>query len=239
MSNLAFDFWMATATIDKNSYVKLSKNEKNRFRPEAMLSGALGIKAGKKGMAAMEGVKFSNMHITTEAPYLSIEKIGYSGSLKLGGFPLSVNDLEFTTTNGEAKLGFNAKLSLMGDKSPIAADTYINVTGTTSSSVWRYKTVEVSNINLDVSIAEVFHLQGILSILDDDPVYGNGFAGKIDLNVIEALKVKKDLLRAIPADKANKFLGRIDLTDTQMDKKVNAIIDFFEKENNFNKLIKK
>ncbi|MDR1895260.1 MAG: hypothetical protein LBR10_00525, partial [Prevotellaceae bacterium] len=187
VNSLSFDLWAATATIYSNSYITLNV-ENGRFRPEAMLNGSLNINAGKnsasgKGVAVLKGVEFSKLHITTESPYISVQSIGYNGSVKLGGFPLSVDNIKFTASGGEAKLGFSAKLSLIGDKSPIAAETRINIIGTTSSSIWKYKTVEVSDIALDAEIAEVFKLQGALSILDNDPVYGNGFAGAIKLTL--------------------------------------------------------
>jgi hypothetical protein len=187
VNSLAFDLWAATAEIYSNSYITFEVVN-NRFRPEAVLNGSLSINAGKnrnadKSIAVMKGIQFSNLHLTTEAPYISVERLGYSGSVKLGGFPLSVSNISFMAANGTARLGFNAKLSFISDKNPITAETGINIIGTTASPVWTYRTVEVSDIILDADIAEVFHLYGRLSIIEDDPVYGNGFAGKVDLSV--------------------------------------------------------
>jgi hypothetical protein len=192
VNDLAFDLWAAQAEIYSNSYIKLEVEGK-QFRPEAMLNGALNINAGKnsnadKKIAVMKGIKFTKLHLTTKAPYISVENFGYNGSIKLGGFPLSINNIEFTAANGKAKLGFKTVISLFGEKNPITAETSVNIIGITSGQAWKYETVEVSDIGLDATIA-ILKLKGSLTIMDNDPVYGSGFAGNIQLTLNAVLEL--------------------------------------------------
>lgn len=61
--------------------------------------------------------------------------------------------------------------------------------------------------------------------------------------VLEYLSSKegREALKKISAEKANKMLGRNDLKDltqTQKDKMINALIEYFENKNNFNNIFK-
>jgi hypothetical protein len=192
VNSLAFDIWAAQAEIYSNSYIKLAVEDK-QFRPEAMLNGTLNINAGKsadanKKIAVMKGIKFTELHLTTKAPYISVKSLGYNGSIKLAGFPLSISDIGLTTDNGRAKLGFKTVISLFGEKNPVAAETSVKVVGITSGSTWKYETVEVSDIGLDATIA-ILRLKGSLTIMNNDPVYGNGFGGYIQLTMNTVLEL--------------------------------------------------
>ncbi|MDR1182540.1 MAG: hypothetical protein LBL13_11235, partial [Bacteroidales bacterium] len=135
--DIAFDVWSARAEILANSYVKMEVID-GRFRPEALLNGSLSISAkqneGGKSIAELESVKFTGLHLQTVAPYIEVQSMGYSGEMKLKNFPLSISKIELTAAGDEAKLAFDAKLSLVGDKVPITADTRLELVGAISES---------------------------------------------------------------------------------------------------------
>jgi hypothetical protein len=192
--SFAFDFWKATVEIQKNSYVELKVID-GKFRPEATLHGSMSIRAGKdanstKALAELKGVKFTGLHLQTVSPYFSVQSLGYSGELKLGSFPLSVSDIELKASGGEAKLGFNAKLMLAGDKTPINADTRLEIVGAMADNQWKYKGVNVSEIALNAKIASAFELAGKLQIMNGDKTYGDGFAGEIKLHVTKGVDLE-------------------------------------------------
>ena len=202
---MKFSIWAAKAELLPNSYVEL-KVKDGRFRPEAVLSGSMSIKAGlksdtEKSIAELSGIKFQRMHLKTESPYFMVDYLGYDGTSGLKGFPLSVSRIALQTRDREAALGFDAKLSLGDMPFSIAADTRLEVIGSMKQEKglqsWRYNRLDVSAIKLDASFADVFNISGGLVLMNDDPVYGDGFAGDIELEFKEILKGAGFKMRAI------------------------------------------
>ena len=197
VDSLSFDFLGATAQLDPNSYV-LFKVENKRFKPEAMLHGRMGIavklkQEDEKEITQLKGVEFRSLHLKTEKPYLSVEYFGYKGEVKLMNFPLSVSDIALTANNTRVSLGFNAQLTL-GDV--FTGKTRLEIVGNMSDGElhrWKYDHVDISTIKVDAKIAETFSLKGELEILRQDPVYGDGFRGELDMGfdkVLNGLNVK-------------------------------------------------
>ncbi len=197
VDSLSFDFLGATAQLDPNSYVEF-KVENKRFKPEAMLHGRMGLvikkdTTDKKGVAEFKGIEFRSLHLKTELPYLAVEYFGYKGEVKLMNFPLSISDIALTATDKRAAIGFNAQLSI-GDV--FTGATRLEIVGNLDNGElqrWKYDHVDISQIQLDAKIAETFYLKGGLDILREDPVYGDGFRGDIEMGfdkVLTGLKVK-------------------------------------------------
>lgn len=121
---MKFSIWAAEAELLPNSYVEM-KVKDGRFRPEAMLSGSLMIKAGMQGgegdvtVAELKGIKFQQMHLKTESPYFMVQYLGYDGDFSVKGFPLSVGRIELKTAGLTAELGFDAKLALGASPFPL------------------------------------------------------------------------------------------------------------------------
>lgn len=205
---MKFSIWAAEAQLLPNSYVEL-KIKDGRFRPEAMLSGSMSIKAtlnagdGNEGkaVAELQGISFRQMHLKTDAPYFMVEYLGYDGDFSLKGFPLSVSRIALQTHGMEASLGFDAKIALGADPFAIAADTRLEVVGSMRQDrglqSWKYDHMDVSAIRVNTSFAGVFSLSGSLTLLNDDPVYGDGFAGNIDLKIDKCLQGVQMKARAI------------------------------------------
>jgi hypothetical protein len=204
---IGFDIWAAKAKILPNSYVEF-KVVDDKFYPEAMLNGSISIAARSnaadttsKTLAKFEGVEFRKLHLRTKAPYLSVEYFGYKGEVSLMNFPLSISDIALIANDREAKIGFNAKLALGGDKFGITAETRLEVVGSMAEDKglqsWRYKKIDVSRIAIDASLAGAFSLKGGLTIMNDDPTYGDGFAGEIQLKLEKVLNGVGAQVRAI------------------------------------------
>ena len=84
-SSLNFSIFNAEAQLDPSSYVKLDLID-DKFVPEAVLHGrmALGKTEGLGDLKGSESVKlaslkFRNLRLTTKAPYISVEALGYEG----------------------------------------------------------------------------------------------------------------------------------------------------------------
>lgn len=205
---LAFDIWAARATLE-NSWVRL-KVIGDKFLPEAMLSGSLNIAAGlkpsedglnEKAVVQFNGIKFREMHLQTEAPYFSVKQLGYEGTFSLMNFPLSISKIECISTGQEVWLGFNAQVVLGISPFAMQAATRLEIVGSYAEEDgrqrWKYKNTKVSEIKINAEVAQVFSINGELTILNDDPVYGDGFAGQVALEIKKALPGVRAEVRAI------------------------------------------
>ncbi len=204
LDSLDFSLFHAKATLLENSYVAMTV-EDGKFRPEAMLHGRLSITKSKSdgnGNACALSVptlEFRSLHIQTVAPYVSVDSITYSGGVSLGKFPISLSNIRIDAPNDEAVLSADISANI-GDKT-FAAKSNIGVKARlqqdegSDRKKWRYDGLVINDIDVSAKITELVTLSGKLKFLDDDPVYGDGFSGSIEVAVkptekAEALKVK-------------------------------------------------
>ncbi|NDV79476.1 hypothetical protein [Dysgonomonas sp. 511] len=188
LDSLSFDMLHAKAEIFPNSYVEF-KVDKGKFRPEAMLHGRMGIelalnKGGEKS-TKFKGIEFRSLHLKTQNPYLSVEYLGYKGEVKLKNFPVSLKDIALTTRGTEAALNFDIDLTL--SDGAFSGSTRLAIVGKMEDGQlhkWKYDHLEINKIKIDATLAETFNLKGELSIMDDNPTYGDAISGEIDVKFL-------------------------------------------------------
>ena len=215
---LDFDLWKAKATITEGSYVEF-KVEDDRFMPKAVLSGNLSIGADLDdndqpdvgdGTGSLEdkviqipNVKFTNLQLQAKQPYLQVGAdtddgfvggsfgFGEGEQAKIAFFPVTISELTLRTDeNKNAELIFDIGINLMKDK--ITAETKINIKGefTEEQGIqrWKYDSFKINNLNLKADL-EALELEGRISFMRDDPIYGNGFSGEIAATFKRGIKV--------------------------------------------------
>jgi hypothetical protein len=200
--SIAFDMFMGKAVLNRNSTVTIAM-DKGKFLPEANLSGYMTIDATIAGgendtgssKATMKDIEFRELRLRTQRPYISVASMGYSGTIQLMNLPVSVSNLEISATDDAAKLSCNVNLNL--DPKFISASTGLEITGAyhmeNNRGRWKHKGVSVKEVELNnCSIAGVFTLNGRLKLMNNDPTYGDGFYGEINLEfqkIVSSLKV--------------------------------------------------
>ena len=189
-----FNIFNSKARLFQESYIKLEV-EDGHFYPEANLSGIMSFNqkqenqlsgSDDEGILTFSGLKFQDLHIQTkQVPYLSIAYAGYLDSIaapELAGFQLGIYDVSLTTIgNEEAKLSLNSYINL--DESGIHGDVGLHIIGTLEEGdylKWRYKSTEVSTVQIDVK-RKGFEFNGQLEFFREDPIYGKGFSGNLNL----------------------------------------------------------
>jgi hypothetical protein len=205
---LDFDIWRAKALILPNSYVQLSGNS-DSLSAEAMLNGKLGIEshtmtddgspnASANALAKLQGIEFRSLHLTTYAPYLTAEYLGYSGEIKFGNFPLSIENIALqrlsSNNNNEVAIAFGVKLNL-GDENEFSGKSRLRVIGAlqTESGThrWKFARLEIESLEIHANFKDAFTLDGFVNFFNnpstDASRPGRGFEG--------ALKVKFKGLR--------------------------------------------
>ncbi|MDR0891521.1 MAG: hypothetical protein LBN24_02805 [Mediterranea sp.] len=195
---LSFDLLQAKAELLPNSYVKLAVAD-GQFRPEALLHGRMGVtakvaspKEDGKEIAKFKGVEFRSLHLQTQNPYLSVEYLGYKGSVNLLGLPVSVSDIALTTGGNTASLHFKLNLALM--KNDMGAMTALTIGGRMDEGSgrqhWRYEQTKLDGVQVDATVAGTFKLKGELEMLTNEPTYGDGFRGELNASFTDRSPLK-------------------------------------------------
>ena len=196
VDDVSFDIFKAKAKIFEGSYVNLEV-ENDRFYPEANLSGIMAFNAKQADQLnntssednvelEFDGLRFENFRIQTrQRPYLSVGSAGFTDEValpKLAGFELGFHSVEITANeNDEATLALNCFVNL--DDTGISGDVGLEVIGELQEGdllKWRYKELSVTDIEVDVK-RKSFEFYGRLAFFKDNPVYGKGFAGEVQL----------------------------------------------------------
>jgi hypothetical protein len=198
LHKLDFNVWKAKAELLPNSYVEF-KLVDGKFKPEACLNGSLGIIATNKSetdtakaIASFKGVRFQNLRLKTDAPYISADYFGYSGELKVAKFPVSIDSIGIRTTSTTATLYVGMKVNLMDGK--FSGKTGLNIVGDFAGEdgmqKWKFQKVKLNTIEFAANFSEAFTLKGGIELLEDNPVYGNAFGGYIDATFVGKIQVK-------------------------------------------------
>lgn len=197
IDTLNFDVFSAKAELLPNSSVELKVIE-GEFRPKAVLNGRMAISASQKKSLADEkleknkkkktvqfkGIEFQNLVLQTISPVISVDYFGYKDEVKLANFPVSIANIAFLSNEHEAGLEFNLMINLMGEKSKgFAADARLGIYGKFKEEQykqrWKYDRLELSKIGLEANMGAI-KLKGSLLLMDDDPIYGDGFSADIE-----------------------------------------------------------
>src|SRR5690606_21965772 len=200
LDTVSFDIFQAKAELLPNSSVELKVIESS-FRPKAVLNGRMAISASQReslenegqtykdendndATVQFKGIEFQKMVLQTESPLIAVEYFGYKDEVKLANFPVSIANIAFTSNESEAGLEFDLKVNLMGsDDKGFAADARLGVFGKYAEEQyeqrWKYDRIDLSKITLEANMGAI-KLKGSLLLMDNDPIYGDGFSADIE-----------------------------------------------------------
>ncbi len=203
INTIDFDVFSAKAQLLPNSAIELAVVD-DTFRPKAILNGRMAISAdqkeslqnegdefeieneeGKKESKTVEfkGIIFERLVIQTESPLISVDSFGYNDKLELAGFPVSVANIDLSTSDTRVQLDFDLMINLMGEEDKgFSSDTRLGIKGRNdtaeSKQSWKFDGIELSEIRLDANLGAI-KFEGTLVIRDNDDTYGDGFAGEV------------------------------------------------------------
>jgi len=191
---MTFDMLKAEATIYKNSYVKIAVEDK-QFRPEAMLHGKMSVKINgskeDKPKADMGGIKFQSLHIMTKEPYLEAKYFGYQGKASISGVPISLKELALVKGTKKGEVGLKIGVDMeFGETISAGTDCTIFTQVEKNSKgrmTLRYDRFFINSIDINADFAEVFAIKGHVEMYENDPIYGDGFGGNLDLKFKKVL----------------------------------------------------
>src|SRR6478736_412602 len=200
LQNMQFNmFQTAKVEIYKGSSLEI-RIDNDRFLPKAVLSGKMDIQAklsdGGKGVSLAD-ITFENLQIQTVQPYIQVGNFSFgSEAVKqaMAGFPIHVTGVSMKNiTPYQVGLSFDMKLNLVGESAgAFAADAGLTIIAELSNGdqqSWKYKEIQVRNIDIDIDQGEAFKFKGSLVFYRQDPVYGDGFNGALSATFLSKIKV--------------------------------------------------
>ncbi|MFM8911385.1 MAG: hypothetical protein ACKOE6_00510, partial [Flammeovirgaceae bacterium] len=190
----------AKLIIGKGSVISIEKRN-GQLIPSTMLCGVINVNAGP---LKADEIKFEKLGLTTRAPYITSGVFSTSSSKepRSVGFPVRIDSIKLGVFQGQASLGFAIALNLMNKEDKgFSATTFVQVMAkmqeitvapqtdvapAVKRQEWKFEKVKINDIALDCETT-AFSLKGRVSVFDNDPTYGNGFRGNINLRVGELL----------------------------------------------------
>ena len=159
--------------LDPTSYVQMQlKNGK--LCPRLVMNGAMAMDTlGLK----IEEITFKKLTIATEAPFFSVEAMGYGGEVQLYNFPITISNIDFQANDRKASLAFDLKINLMKEK--IAAESRLQLHSERINDRWYLEGLQLDAIMLDNISLAGFSLDGEIQMVKNHPVYGDYFGGDI------------------------------------------------------------
>lgn len=184
-----FSLLSAKLKLHENSSIEVDYYN-GRLVPKATLNGTLQI--DKKPVKF--GVQFEQLVLSTDD--ISIGRLALTDTVssgKIAGFELAINKLGAGKSSGDISIDLSATVALStGSSFDIAGTGDVSIrAGKKSGGGWAIKKVTVKEIQLELNTSAL-EFRGKISIREDDPVYGDGFAGEIDCSiakVIDGIKI--------------------------------------------------
>lgn len=206
-NDICFQLFKANATLEKNSYVELKVKE-GVFLPKAVLYGSLAIKGSNKTVPATEdtketvnfkGITFQNLQLQTVVPYIKADYFGYKNTIESGAtvsnFPITINEIALIADDVSASLKIDMAINLMKDQ--FHGETKFYVVGKFAANEgihkWKFDHLKFEEIKLAADLGGV-KFKGSITIMDNDPIYGNGFKGMLGADFTGGISVEANAI---------------------------------------------
>jgi hypothetical protein len=189
---IQFDCWKtASVTLDKKSFVKMELIEK-KFFTQAVLHGAMGFKTFSENgttsnLLDVPSVAFENLTLQNRKPYLSVSKLSYDGTIGISGFPAQIDSLVFQANDQNLQLSCLASVGLTsandgGFRGKAGFTIRSKIEKTETRHRWIYDGLSFDEISVSID-EHAFSLKGKLTVFEDNPTYGQGFGGHVELKI--------------------------------------------------------
>lgn len=184
---MQMDIWKAQLHLANDSKIFVTYNNQG-FTAGAELNGKLDIVTDYFNFtaASFQGLKFQ-----TKPDYFGLTslKMGSASPQKaMADFPLTLTDYKLVN-NGGGSMGLKliGKLDLTGEGSTGLSATggatiLFKVGMNNGRPDWSFDKVQPNEVYVDGDLGPV-HVNGGLAFYDNDPTYGNGLAGEVDMTV--------------------------------------------------------
>ncbi len=194
--DLGFSIFSARVNLDASSKIYVGE-EGGEFWAATDFNGGITFdckKQGNKKIFNVPYVKFQGLRIATKKPVFDLDYLALtseSGEGLLNNFPINIDNVQFDKRQEtRAAFSFDLLVNLINaEELGFIGKTHLNVVASIDESNWQYKGIELSSISIDVILESGFSLIGQIEIKEADPVYGDGFRGKVDATFAKKFQV--------------------------------------------------
>lgn len=176
-------------TIESTSSLSMTVKE-NKFDPKLVLNGSWELINSE---ISFDGIEYQNLTLITQAPYVTNGTFGLVGEVgvEMGGFNVSLNELVLGIQNERIGMGADVSMNLGDNPSHISVSSGFYVFAKPEilqggRQDWAYDGYEINSIHV-LCNTSAFFLDGLVHYRNDDPVYGNGFAGELTFGLPSVL----------------------------------------------------
>jgi hypothetical protein len=193
-SSISLSAFNSTLSVHESSQFSV-QTVNNRFKPSAILNGSWTL-GDINSKARFNGISFQNLTLITESPYISNGIFALSSNnpnpnnddANLVGFSIQLNQLALNFNSlGNIGLYVNAGLNLGSENNSFSVEggfIIVSKFGENADGQQRllYDKITISDIIIDVNTTP-FDLYGVVSIKNNDPVFGDLFFGSIQFQI--------------------------------------------------------
>jgi hypothetical protein len=203
---------LGVAKMKINTIVLSFNYAAGQFSPAVKIDGSLTLTPKKKtadttaAASAKEkpsagfGILFQRLIISTQAPYIDIDRTngGYckmsTGGQTMSNFPISIDTINLVKQAGGQRLGIQISLQVQLQKSGSGKSGGSGFGGAATFTIWTKRNAttqkwEYDDFSLDKIVIDVdndaFKLHGELTTFREDSLYGTGFCGMISLSLMK------------------------------------------------------
>ncbi|MEO7976509.1 hypothetical protein [Flavobacterium sp.] len=179
--------------------------EENRFLPAGYATATPSTppkEEEKKEAVAFKGITFQNLQLQTVTPYFKADYFGYKNnaetdpeSSKVSNFPITIHEIAIIADDVSASLKIDISVNLMKDQ--FNGRTKFNIVGKFGKEEgiqkWKFDHLKFEQIDIAADLGGV-KFKGSITIMDNDPVYGNGFKGMLGADFTGGIKVEANAI---------------------------------------------
>ncbi|MFN8207281.1 MAG: hypothetical protein U0T82_07720 [Bacteroidales bacterium] len=183
-------FGKTSMKLNRSSTILVEKSG-NRFVPKAVFSGVLSFdcaldKAEGVNAFKIEDIRFQELCISAEAPFLSVKYLETAGKnqSRFSGFPLTIERMNLRVENNLLILSIQSNINLIETtEEGFSGQSVLSLRTEFDGKKFHYRGIEAGSIGIHFGKPEAFELTGNVDFIKDDPVYGNGFRGELMMTI--------------------------------------------------------
>jgi len=195
---LNYDVFGAQIDLFKTSRIEVSVVD-DMFMPTAILDGEISFACSKsekqssKKLLILPKLSFQGMRISAEKPNFDIEYLAMasSDSLSFNKFPITLTKASFEKQGDDiGRFNFGLKVNFSPSTADgIVGDTEIGILAQVGSKEWKYKGLKLKKVHVVAKKKGTYKIDGSIEFIENDPVYGNGFRGDVEVTYISRFKL--------------------------------------------------
>lgn len=200
-SIMDINIYQGRISLFRNTSITIGNdNPQAQWRAVATLNGSLGIQKTIGGIpdVSLPGITFSNWKVQTIKPYFTAGTFGFASPQKgIAGFPVSITNIGFVeqsggTTGDLSGLSFTLNVNFTNGTGGVGGGATLVIWGKlqnpTNNPSFEYHSITLSTITVHADIG-VVKFDGTFSLFRNDAVYGTGFRGTVNAEVIKLFRL--------------------------------------------------